>query len=163
MERKTCARCRQIIPLSGFGPKESSKDGLQRLCKSCNSEQAKDYYHRKRLSHVYGERASKRKSIIKDVLASIKKEATCYFCGESEPVALDFHHLDQESKDIMVSKQGVGVKKLLKEIPKCEVVCATCHRKVHAEILDIKSRRNYSIKPLTDYIGSIRLGKQSRI
>jgi hypothetical protein len=47
---------------------------------------------------------------------------------------LDYHHRDGEHKDMNVSKlisHGHGMDELRKEIEKCDVLCANCHRKEH--------------------------------
>jgi len=64
----------------------------------------------------------------------IKREAGCKYCNESEPVALDFHHV--EDKIECVSRLiHSSESKLLAEIAKCIVICANCHRKLHAGLI----------------------------
>lgn len=59
----------------------------------------------------------------------------CTVCGYSKcQEALDFHHLDPNTKDIKV-KDAVrqrGTEKLKEELAKCIVVCANCHREIHS-------------------------------
>ena len=58
-------------------------------------------------------------------------------CGQSHPAALDFHHLDPSKKDgnivEMIYTNGWGKERVLKEVAKCEVLCASCHRILHWE------------------------------
>jgi hypothetical protein len=64
-----------------------------------------------------------------------KLEKGCCRCPENDPVCLDFHHEDPEKKDIAVAiavNRGWGQKRIQKEIDKCVVICANCHRKLHA-------------------------------
>lgn len=59
----------------------------------------------------------------------------CVDCGESDSVVLDCHHRDQEKKSFGISKRirsGVAEATLRKELAKCEVLCANCHRRRHA-------------------------------
>ena len=58
----------------------------------------------------------------------------CAHCGEDDPACLDFHHQEAAKKEMKVSKlvtYGFGKDKLRREIGKCEVLCANCHRKEH--------------------------------
>lgn len=161
-DKKTCCRCRQILSISEFGPRILSKDGLQSLCKECNSKQSLDYYHKKKLSKIYSDRSSERKSKIRKVLSLIKSLAGCFFCGENAHFCLDFHHIDQNDKEIVLSNQAYSLNKLISEIQKCEIVCANCHRKIHAEVLEIKERRNYSIDLLVNLKNNMKKGKQKK-
>lgn len=61
-------------------------------------------------------------------------------CDETEPVCLDFHHIDPNEKDFTISKhRGKSKENLLKEIKKCVCVCANCHRKIHAGIINLEN------------------------
>jgi len=48
--------------------------------------------------------------------------------------ALEFHHLDSEVKDFGISSQGHtrSWDKVRRELGKCWLLCANCHREVHA-------------------------------
>lgn len=65
----------------------------------------------------------------------VKTKRGCLHCGYNEhPAALDFHHRDPNSKDSNL-RNGVGsgwtIERLDKEIEKCDVLCANCHRIEH--------------------------------
>lgn len=56
----------------------------------------------------------------------------CIDCGESDPVVLDFDHIDPATKTRSIARMLSGHVKwenILKEIEKCEVRCANCHRR----------------------------------
>ena len=62
----------------------------------------------------------------------------CIICGESEPVCIDFHHVNPDEKELAVSQMNGWPKdKILAEISKCVTICSNCHRKVHAGIIQI--------------------------
>lgn len=66
------------------------------------------------------------------------KSATgCFACPESTAVCLDLHHIDPEMKhkDVSSMLRFYGKDRLMQEIAKCMVVCANCHRKLHAGLL----------------------------
>ena len=58
----------------------------------------------------------------------------CQICGESDPACLDFHHRDPTTKEGHIGEfRRFGMKRLLAEIAKCDVLCANCHRKHHRD------------------------------
>ena len=65
------------------------------------------------------------------------KGGKCQKCGYNEcPAALDFHHRNPEEKDFAICKKS-GCRKIndriKKELDKCDLLCANCHRKEHFE------------------------------
>lgn len=59
---------------------------------------------------------------------------TCLWKGKFQPSQLDFHHFNQDSKEINVSKLTCSsMKKIATEINKCVVLCKNCHALVHHE------------------------------
>ena len=68
-----------------------------------------------------------------------KSSLKCERCGENHPATLDFHHKNPKEKEHAVSTliRNKQYGKARKEIEKCEVLCANCHRKHHhKEILN---------------------------
>lgn len=65
----------------------------------------------------------------------------CQICGYNKSInALEFHHLDPDQKDFTISKMRSNPKswlKITKELKKCILVCANCHREIHENITDI--------------------------
>lgn len=47
LERKGCARCKKILPISSFAPEKTTQDGLKWSCIECTSQMSKDNYRRK--------------------------------------------------------------------------------------------------------------------
>jgi len=67
-------------------------------------------------------------------LAGYKAGKRCA-CGESHPACLDFHHRPGERKILRISRlvyQGT-LSALIREVEKCNLTCANCHRKHHYE------------------------------
>ncbi|HUQ34490.1 MAG TPA: hypothetical protein VM095_20380 [Pyrinomonadaceae bacterium] len=59
----------------------------------------------------------------------------CVDCGESDPIVLEFDHV-RGKKSYAVSSLGwrlVSWDSVMKEIAKCDVRCANCHRRRTAE------------------------------
>lgn len=58
----------------------------------------------------------------------------CNICGYNKCIdALEFHHINPQTKKFSISNKGShGIDELRKEAEKCIVLCANCHREVHA-------------------------------
>jgi hypothetical protein len=63
----------------------------------------------------------------------------CLWDGPYEAELLDFHHLDPESKVAGITGLRHYGKKLAKEIAKCTLLCANCHRLLHHGKLKLSS------------------------
>jgi hypothetical protein len=76
----------------------------------------------------------KRKVIIRDWLNSIKAGNGCILCGDRRIPVLDFHHKDSQTKEGDISKiiDKWSPTRVMEEVLKCDVICANCHRMVHA-------------------------------
>lgn len=58
-------------------------------------------------------------------------------CGFSKCVqALDFHHREPKTKEFGLSIRGLtrSWDKIKLELDKCDLLCANCHRELHAKI-----------------------------
>lgn len=71
----------------------------------------------------------------------------CGLCGLQDECLdiYDFHHINPEEKDFTIS-QGLycnSWSKLITELKKGILLCANCHRKVHANINDFKFISNF--------------------
>lgn len=63
-----------------------------------------------------------------------KHERGCTRCDEDDPRCLDFYHLNEDEKEMAVGKMvsfGYSKERIEREIKKCLVLCANCHRKEH--------------------------------
>jgi hypothetical protein len=85
------------------------------------------------------ERAKHRRRELRKWFDEYRRECSCKSCGLSGadmPWALEFHHRNPAEKEEVVSwlvAQGYGKERILREIAKCDVICANCHRKHHWE------------------------------
>lgn len=54
-----------------------------------------------------------------------------------DPVCYDFHHPDPTNKELTIGENMLlGKERLFKEIKKCVLLCANCHRLTHKELKD---------------------------
>jgi hypothetical protein len=80
-------------------------------------------------------RNRKQLSINKKYVDKVKSESGCVDCGETNHIVLDFDHVNgnkYKSVSAMVHEY-YSVNAIQKEIDKCEVRCANCHRQVTHE------------------------------
>lgn len=93
------------------------------------------YYLKHRAAEIA--RGTKRKNALREWLDTYRSSLSCENCGENDPVCLDFHHKDASEKDFSIGdakRIGWSKETILLEIQKCMVVCANCHRKIHANL-----------------------------
>jgi Flp pilus assembly protein TadD len=108
----------------------------------------KKYYHENRevlleknRLHVsqyrkhYNEQQQKKRLERHDWLWELKCGLSCIQCGDDDPACLDFHHADPLKKDGAISKliTTASMDRVIEEIEKCDVLCASCHRKFHCK------------------------------
>ena len=66
------------------------------------------------------------------------KGGKCQICGYNRcQEALEFHHLDPSQKDFTISGGTKSFESLKPEVDKCILVCANCHREIHAGLIKI--------------------------
>jgi hypothetical protein len=86
---------------------------------------------------------TKRRRHIREKLVSYKG-GKCIFCGYNKCAdALDLHHVDASQKEFGISSGGLtrAWSKVIAEADKCILVCANCHREIHAG--------NIKVQPVT--------------
>lgn len=113
-----CPKCKETKPLPEFYNRRN-KEGSSVYCKICTTLQTV-------------ERQRKLKS-----LAIEYKGGCCIKCGYSKyNGALEFHHLDPSAKDFTIAHLNLHAfnDKIKKELDKCILVCANCHREIHSKI-----------------------------
>lgn len=66
------------------------------------------------------------------------KGGKCQICGYDKCIeALDFHHINPKEKDFSISGGTRSFETLKPELDKCILVCANCHREIHAGLIKI--------------------------
>jgi len=76
----------------------------------------------------------KRRKKIREMAIKYKGDK-CVFCGYNKCIhALEFHHIEKNGKDFGISEKGYtrSWEKVKEELDKCILVCANCHRELHA-------------------------------
>jgi hypothetical protein len=119
MEKKICSKCKIEKLITEFHKRPTRKTGsTHSWCKDCN---LKDTVRR--------QREFKNKCIE-------YKGGKCEKCDYSRcPDALEFHHLDPTEKDFSISKSRLTKfdERVTRELDKCIMLCANCHREEHSK------------------------------
>lgn len=128
---KKCCRCGEKKLLSEFGRNTRKPDGLQSWCSDCNKAYNRAHYQRHKPE--YRGKLTERRLRMRAWFSAIKSGLRCAICGEDHPATLDFHHDGGDKEFILADaiRHGYGKVRILKEIKKCVVMCANCHRKHH--------------------------------
>ena len=128
---KKCYVCKTKKPLSEFGRNRTRPDGLQNKCKLCKRTADREYYQTRDKERIKERTATTRHDA--DLFRYVYKLCNpCVICGEKDPMVLDFDHLDPKNKSFGLadaSKNACSRGRLLREIAKCRVLCANCHRR----------------------------------
>ncbi len=120
-------------------------------CKQCVNNHGRNRWNNS-LSEEYKIRKNEKTKILKDTLRNLVYEYLlehpCVVCGESDPVVLDFDHINNKHSDISsLIKSGCSIETINQEINKCQVLCANCHRRKTAkEFKWYKYKRQQELK-----------------
>ena len=95
-------------------------------------ESFQSHYDRHPEYHL--ERKQGRRKEMARWIHSLKIGKACCVCGESHPATLVYHHRSPSEKLFRISgamSRGMGKEAILREIEKCDILCANCHQKLH--------------------------------
>lgn len=128
----TCTKCNEKKVVEKFSWKNKKEQKRQSQCKDCVGARNKKHYEANK--RLYKERAlhnnKKYLERNRDFINQLKAQTPCADCGRSfHPIAMDFDHLSDKSRNIsemVILKMSLS--SLKEEIAKCEIVCACCHR-----------------------------------
>jgi hypothetical protein len=98
--------------------------------------------YRNRRAYLIAAVTKRRRTLKRRAVAELG--GACALCGYNKhPGVLDFHHIDPETKEFGVSSGGFSRSwsSISKEIRKCILVCANCHREVELGLVDQNLRQ----------------------
>lgn len=128
---KTCPKCKTEKDLEEFPKASSRKDGHAAWCKVCYATRAKQRYQENpdEKARIVKNRNTIRVTNREQLVAYLKGKS-CTDCPNSDWRVLEFDHLDRKNKEHNIGNMMLSFSwaNILKEIEKCEVVCANCHR-----------------------------------
>lgn len=133
MDTKKCSRCGLEHSLDKFAWKSLAKQKLLAYCRECQKKSSDAWYRKNKQKHVASVRRNNARYIEmgRQYILDYLSMHPCVDCGESDPIVLEFDHVRGckiEAVAIMVQK-NCSIARIKKEIEKCEVRCANCHRR----------------------------------
>lgn len=115
MKTSKCGKCNKELPVDQFYMRPDRVNKPQSYCKSC-------------LHRIQMDRWIERKLKAIQYLGGVCKDCNGVFPRE----VYDFHHRDPEEKDVSWQKLRLrSWDKITKELDKCDLLCANCHRIRH--------------------------------
>jgi len=130
---KTCRKCLIEKSLTEFYRRRSGKraGSYYSKCKLCMRIRGRDYYHKNRYRQLALALIRKKKSYyLKRAVVNKLKDKPCADCKKTYPhYVMDFDHNDDNDKVGDIAHMlSFSLETIKKEISKCDVVCANCHR-----------------------------------
>ena len=124
--QKQCSKCLQDLDLNSFSSR--GKERLHSACKDCCKKYSKSYYPANKSKWAIRNRNQTRK--LANLIQVIKKDKACFDCNKTYPYyVMEFDHIKGVKINSISRMRTCGSwEKILKEIDKCELVCANCHR-----------------------------------
>ncbi len=140
---KVCSKCKEEKPLNQFNKKDKKKDGTykpQPYCRDCQKIVIRDYYQNNKEAikaksalnrHLYRGHEHKNPKHVYYKVIDYLAGRCCGHCGIDDIRVLEFNHLNRETKEFTIAtmlKNNMDWDLILKEIAKCEILCANCHK-----------------------------------
>ncbi len=132
MNRKVCTKCKDEKDEEFFFFKNKVKNIRRTYCNECEKESKNAYYKKnsERISINIVKAKKERVRIAQEFVVEYLKTHPCVDCTESDIIVLDFDHLSDKKKSVSTMVcDGLALETIKKEIDKCEVRCANCHRR----------------------------------
>jgi hypothetical protein len=130
---KRCPRCQEFKSRSEFPTRDKASMRPNAYCKPCQSEYSKDHYRQHSVKHNQRRyiNSKRYRSQNRQKALEYLQAHPCVDCGEDDPVVLEFDHVrGQKVLEICcLVARASSWERIEKEIAKCEVRCANCHRR----------------------------------
>lgn len=124
---KTCSKCKASKPISEFNFRHTASGVRQSYCKECGKGLTRSHYRSNKRQYLERNVRSymKRRELVRQM-----KSRACADCGIQYPFyVMDFDHREGETKEYELNRiDRMTTRAILREIKKCDVVCANCHR-----------------------------------
>jgi hypothetical protein len=130
---KQCVSCLQFKEEAEFNWRYKALGIRHPTCRDCQKGHRDRWYQKHKeaeVERVKIRRESKRDEA-REYVWNYLATHPCVQCGESDVRVLEFHH--RRGKDKTISQMmatGYLISAIQKEIDKCDVLCANCHRKI---------------------------------
>lgn len=139
---KECKDCKAELLIEEFPPL-GGKGRKSARCRPCKQAYDREYWKNNsdRLKPLKREATNRKRDKVIDFLLKFYMEHPCEICGEKDPLVLEFDHIDPSAKEYNIgdmARLGYSINNLRKEMAKCRVLCANCHRRHTAKQFNFK-------------------------
>lgn len=127
-----CSKCVQEKDLEDFSFRNRKTKRRHSFCKDCHAQYRKQHYleHKEKYIKKALRWNRKQRQVLREYLFNVLSRSKCVDCGEKDIVVLDFDHLKDKQFNIsLMFRSRYSVEAIEKEIQKCVIRCANCHRK----------------------------------
>jgi hypothetical protein len=126
---KKCPKCQQLLAAEMFS---RNRVRLSSYYRACQSEYCKAHYRRNARLHNLrrGVNMARYRERNRELIREYLARHPCIDCGNADPRVLEFDHV-RRKKEMNISslvQRGCAWGRIVREIAKCEVRCANCHR-----------------------------------
>ena len=128
---KKCIKCEQLKNENEFHFKNKKIGKRKNTCKCCQKKYRKYYYNENRDRLIKYSIESSKKITLRNqqYLWDYLKNRPCIDCGNDNPIVLEFDHREEKITEVTkAAKNGWSIENIKKEIDKCDIRCANCHR-----------------------------------
>jgi hypothetical protein len=134
----TCCLCGKKKPESEFHRRSGTKRKRKSYCKACAKKSREEWYQKNKNKVAMANK--NRKADNRKLADEVRRRSGCSVpgCNEGETCCLDFHHVNEDG-----DRHGIAdfitawPETFRSEIEKCAILCANCHRKLHAKVIKV--------------------------
>jgi hypothetical protein len=128
---RRCSRCGETKPDNEFASNPSSNGRRDVYCRPCRADYKQEHYRANRQRYLDQNRQRKAARLEENMrrLVDYLRLHPCVDCGERDVLVLEFDHLRDKAFGISNAIAYRSWRHIEREIAKCEVVCANCHRR----------------------------------
>ena len=125
---KICSVCKIKKELACFAFDKTKKSGYNCRCKDCPKIKSNLHYINNKENYMTRQEKKRQENTFK--LDSLKKY--CLMCGDMRKYVLEFHHKEIKDKEYTIAAiTNYPWLTIEKEVQKCIVLCANCHKELH--------------------------------
>lgn len=123
---KVCSSCKENKDLDDFNYKNKKRQTRNSICKDCMKSYRKKHYTENKETYIKQKDARSLKYRLE--FYGWLQTQKCVDCGNDDFRVLELDHQRDKSYNISEKIAYTPFKTIMKEVEKCEVVCANCHR-----------------------------------